>query len=85
MEILPALYGQMIAHVHPEIRRELEVVGVGGVIGLLLFPIVLRAEGIDWIGTALHRLPVAVHEGNARREAMRSLLSIGELVFSGEV
>ena len=85
MEILPALYGQMITHVHPEIRRELEVVGMGGVIGLLLFPIVLRAEGIDWIGTALHRLPVAVHEGNARRKAVGGLLSLGELVFSRHV
>lgn len=85
VKILLSLHGHVIAYVHPEIRRELEVVGMRGVIGLLFFPLILRAEGVNRIGTAFHRLPMAVHEGNARREAMRSLLSIGELVFSGEV
>lgn len=85
MEILLSLHGQVIAHIHPEIGRQLEVVGMRGVIGLLFFPLVLRAQRIDGVGTALHRLPVAVHEGDARREAVGSFLSLGELVFSGEV
>ncbi len=85
VEILLSLHGQVIADIHPEIGRQLEVVGVGGVIGLLFFPLILRAQRIDGIGTALHRLPMAVHEGNARREAVGGLLSLGELVFSGEV
>ena len=75
----------MITHVHPEIRRELEVVGMRCVISFLFLQFVFRPKGIDRIGTTLHGLPMAIHEGNARREAMRSLPSLGQFVFSSDV
>ena len=44
--ILPALQGQVIAGVQAEVGRELEVVGVGGVVGFLGLPPVFGAEGM---------------------------------------
>ena len=63
------LQGQVITYVHPEVGWQLEVVGMGGVIGLLFLPFLFRAQGVDWIGTAFHRLPVAAHEGETSRKA----------------
>ena len=85
VSILPALQGQVIAGVQAEVGRELEVVGVGGVVGFLGLPLIFGAEGIDRIGAAFHGLPMAVHEGKAGRKAVGSLVTLVQFIFSREV
>ena len=85
MPVLLSLQCQVIAGVQPEVGRELEVVGVGGVVGFLGLPPALRTEGIDRIGAAFHGLPVAVHKGKACRKAVGGLVSLDQFVFSRDV